>query len=43
MNDISSVNTQNILIDFVFALLFTEIFSDQATNKSLSGTALSVK
>lgn len=37
MNDISSVNMQNILIEFVFALLLTEISSDQATTNLALG------
>lgn len=43
MNDISSVNMQSTLIEFLFALLFTESSLDQATNISGSKSALSVK
>lgn len=43
MNDISSVNMQSILIEFLFALLFTESSLDQVANIFGSKTALSVK
>lgn len=43
MNDISLVNIQTTLIEFVFALLFTETSSDHMTNKFGSRAALSAK